>query len=483
MSDRFGVALMLMLLCAAALGTAEIFAGTVDVATGSEKIGIHSTGHYLEWKGKPVLLIGDSLTQGWMECGVNFDQRAYVDALASRGMNLVMLWSYIGTSAPKQTEDARIGYDAPEIWPWQGSPDAKDFDLTSLNQAYFDRLKALVSYAETKGVAVLITIHDGWPKRRFGYHPFNHELGNGPLTDRTQYVELADYDNEMPAAYDASWTPLQKNQYFQERLCDKLITELASSPNVIYEMFNEGDWYDHEKRRNHEQHFLAFFRARCDNLLLSNSDHIYGDDPHNDAKTDVVTRHGGWTGVFGAFQEGFDTSPVKPYLQSEPVPSWTGDEAFLETIRKGMWEVTMAGAGWASQNDTSFGWDPNAAMAEQASMRDKAYDYAGYCAKFWNASGVGLAQMQPRATLSSTGICTADEGVEYAVYSPEGGSFTVDLSAAAGKTLAVRWYNPQTGQFQSAPDVSGTTAPQSFAPPFTGDAVLHLKATNAPAEI
>ena len=93
-------------------------------------------GHYLTWKGKPRLLIGDSVTQGWMESGENFDHRAYIDALAERGINLLMLWAFKGTSAGLQQQDARIRYDAPESWPWAGSPDDRDFDLRQLNPAY-----------------------------------------------------------------------------------------------------------------------------------------------------------------------------------------------------------------------------------------------------------------------------------------------------------------------------------------------------------
>lgn len=124
-------------------------------------------GHYLVWNGKPQLLIGDSVTQGWMECGANFDQRGYVDALAARGINLLMIWAFKGTSAELQQEDARIGYDAPELWPWAGSPENRSFDLRELNPGYFARLCELVSYAESKQIVVLITVHDGWPKTCF----------------------------------------------------------------------------------------------------------------------------------------------------------------------------------------------------------------------------------------------------------------------------------------------------------------------------
>lgn len=72
--------------------------------------------------GQPILPIGDSVTHGWMEQGTDFDQRAYLDALAAQGLNAVLLWSYTATSAAAQRADRRVGYDSPEIWPWQGSP-------------------------------------------------------------------------------------------------------------------------------------------------------------------------------------------------------------------------------------------------------------------------------------------------------------------------------------------------------------------------
>ena len=346
-------------------------------------------GHYLVWNGKPQLLIGDSVTQGWMECGENFDQRGYVDALAARGINLLMIWAFKGTTAEVQQGDARIGYDAPELWPWAGSPDNRSFDLRELNPAYFVRLCELVSYAECKQIVVLITVHDGWPKTCFEGRPFNRALGNGPLADRRAYVDLADYDREMPEQFDPDWNWREQNQYFQERFCARLIAEFAPCSNVLFEMFNEGEWYDRQKRNRHEQHFLAFFRARCDNLLLSNSDHIASDDPHTDPKLDVVTLHPkDWVGHFPVFERGFRKMPPKPYLYSEPVPEFDGETPSLDDVRRSVWETALAGAGWVNQNDPSFGWDGCAVIAVQATARDRAYDIAGHCARFFNQGEV-----------------------------------------------------------------------------------------------
>ncbi len=452
----------------------------VSICRGSEeKVRVLShgpgAGHYLEWRGKPLLLCGDSITQGWMECGANLDQDHYVDALASRGINLLMLWAYKGTSAEMQRSDRRIGYDAPEIIPWSGSADSSSLDLRQLNDAYFERLKKLVSRAEQCGIVVLITIHDGWTKTAFSGHPFNQACGNGPLSDRRQYVELADYDHEMSEQFDPAWSRAQKNQHYQERFCARLIAELRSCSNVIYEMFNEGEWYPREQRRKHEQHFLAFFRARCSNVLLSNTDHITNDDPNADGKVDVVSWHPqGWVGQFNRFADAFRQRPPKPCLYSEPVPEFDGQSPSLDIVRRSAWETLLAGAGWVNQNDTSFGWDSQAKYSERAALREAAYDVAGHAARFFNNSGVAFWEMEPHGELAGSGICLARPGVEYVAYAPEGGSLALRLPPDVGGSARIRWFNPRTGEFTQQKSIQLNGSGSSFVPPFTGDAVLHV---------
>lgn len=451
------------------LGTPVLPAGLRVKKTGPQG------GHYLEYQRRPILLIGDSVTQGWMECALNFNVYGYIDALADRGLNVLMLWSFIGTDANRQVGDSRLGYDCPESWPWNGSPDDNSFDLTVLNTDYFDRLSSLVRYAESRGVMVLITVHDGWTKGRFDQHPFNASLGNGPLTSNSQYVELADPNAEMPPNYDPGWSRTQKNQYFQERFMDRLATTLDGFSNVLFEMFNEGEWYDPTLRNLHEQHSLTFFRARTTSLLMTETDAIAGDDPHNDPKVDLISLHGGWDNRFSDFAAGFSKSPPKPYFLSEPVPGWDGNNISLDAIRRSVWNVALAGAGWVNQNDTSFGWDPNTNMAARAGIRDQAYDIAGHAARFFNSSDVNFSHMAPAGNLCSTGICMAEPGVEYVVYAPSGGSFTVNLSAGIGKKFRAQWYNPRTGTFLAAGEIDGGSNAQNFTAPDGNDWVLHLK--------
>jgi hypothetical protein len=289
----------------------------------------------------------------------------------------------------------------------------------------------------------------------------------------------------MPPQFRADWTWQQKNQWFQERYAEKLIEELKDCSNVIFEMFNEGEWYDRQQRQRYEEHFLHFFRKRTTALLMTNTDHIRsgGWRPRQNPDVDILSLHKKpWTGQYEVFVKEFRTEPALVVFESEPVPSIGGLEPAQEgqelitpeIVLRTVWERALAGAGFVAQNDTSFGWNPKCGMAAQAALRDEVYDIIGHAARFFNESGVRFWQMAPHGELASTGRCLAQPGVEYVVYAPAGGAFTVNLSAAKDKLLAARWYDPRTGRFHPADQItSGNTAHQ-FTQPFKADAVLHL---------
>jgi hypothetical protein len=70
---------------------------------------------------------------------------------------------------------------------------------------------------------------------------------------------------------------------------------------------------------------------------------------------------------------------------------------------------------------------------------------------------------------------TPSAGAEYLVYAPDGGSFTVDLSAMpSSRELAVEWFNPASGVATRGPSIRAGAGRQSFTPPFAGDSVLYL---------
>jgi len=450
------------------------------VIAATDDMRVSRDGHWIEFRGKKVLLVGDSVTQGWQELGTNFNQKGYVDALAARGINVLMLWSFIGTASligiVDQKSDSRIGYDAPEIWPWVKSEGK--FDLNQFNDEYFNRLRSLIQYANSRNTVVLITVHDGWTKTRFSGHPFNVANG-GPLTDNSQYVELYDYNDEMPHVFDPSWDRKQKHQYFLERFCENLIQATGDLPNVMYEIFNEGEWYNQEDLRRFQEHFLNFFKARTNRLLLINDDYVAGPDFRTEAKADMISNHKisnlkVWDektpakAAFDHYSARFLGTPPKPFLFSE-TPSYIGNPSERIPFMRLMWGTLLGGAGFILQNDTSFGFDPNTAIK----MDPAILDLEGHAARFFNISGITLDGMSPDGRLSSTGVALARPGSEYVIYSQDGSSFTIDLSGYSESFLG-RFYDPSTGQFQSSFTISGGGI-KTIQKPDSRDRVLHLK--------
>lgn len=427
--------------------------------------------HWLQLNNQPVLLVGDSVTQGWMELGTNFNEAAYLDALSARGINVLLIWTFIGIE--DQVADARIGYNAPEIWPWQKN--GSTFNLNQFNEAYFTRLRSFVQAANAKNIAVIITVHDGWTKTRFSGHPFNKDNG-GPLTSNSQYVQLADYNTEMPTTFNAGWNRRQKHQYYLERFSDRLIQATGDLPNTMYEIFNEGNWYNQTNLRKFQVHFLDFFKARTSRPLFINDDHVGGQNFQNEPNADVIALHAPqWSTsssaktFFDTFSTQFYQNPAKPAFLSETVPEYTGNTLERDALMRVMWGTLLGGGGFTMQNDTSFGFDPNAAI----NVDNEVLNRAGYAATFFKNIGAGLAQMVPDETYCSTGICLVNPGQEYIIYDQSGNNFTVNLSDVSINLIA-QFFNPRTGQTQPEFAVRGGATAQIFTKPDAQDWVLHL---------
>ncbi|MBF0433487.1 MAG: hypothetical protein HQK83_19575, partial [Fibrobacteria bacterium] len=333
---------------------------------------------------------------------------------------------------------------------------------------------------------VMYQFFDGWTKgSSFNTHPFNAARG-GALTSNTQFVELADYNGEMPEMFNTSWGRQQKHQYYLEKFVAKVIETTAKHENIMYEIFNEGEWYNQSNFRRFQVHFLAFCKARTTRLLMVNDDHVSGDDFRGEDDCDIISLHKpNWdantnvTSSFNHFSAEFGKTPVKPIYFSEPVPEYRGEPELFDANMRLMWGTAMAGAGFVVQNDASWGFTSKAAMAQVMNENLKTLKAEGNCARFFNESGIDFSGMTPKASLASTGVCLAKEGETYLVYSQSGSSFTVDLSAVDGD-ISARFFNPITGTFEDSFMVTGGSAAETFTKPDNDDWVLHLGEVKMP---
>lgn len=463
-----------------------------------------SKGHYIHYRGKPLILIGDSGTQSIMQ-NRNIDYRKWIDDLHLRGIKSAMIWSWM--AVPQRSDgsvvDARYGYVVPDITPWIRSNNgiAKNgktlWDLKRFDQRYWERLKDFVSYAESKGIIVVITVFDGWPKK-FWSHPFNGRNG-GPVPSiislnsllkpvsyiqnllnldfidiadgRDRFWTLYDYKNEvLDHPFDEKWPWELKNQYFQERFAEKLIETTCENSNVIYELVNEGS-----NKSDYDQHWIDFFKKRCDSLIMVNDDFT----PLNGRTTkgvDVLSWHSNPKdnpySINHRWISGFKETPAKPVINSETVPEYYDGSISADYFRKIIWATALAGGHIFVQDDTVFSFDSNASMKPEGEI---LRNYIGYANKFFNSSGIGIIEMEPHNNIVKSGnaFVLASVGKEYVVYLPDGGSVRIDMTEARG-ILEVRWFNPHTGIFSEKKTIDGNRI-ISFIPPFTGDAVLWVK--------
>lgn len=423
-------------------------------------------GPWLTVDGRPTLLLGDSVTQGWMELGADFDQLAYLDALAARGFNAVMLWSYIGITDP--VADPRIGYPAPALWPWERQAD--QFDLHRLNDAYFARLRDLVDAAGARGLVVILTIHDGWTKTRFAGHPFSAALG-GPLTDRRQYVELAEPAGELGEVFDPAWDRRHRHQFAIERFTARLIEATGGAPNLIYELFNEGEWYDQAELASFQRHAARFIRARCARPVMINVDHAR--EPLAEA-ADILSLHKpNWTRATTA-REAFEhfaaaSRAGRPVIFSEPVPEYRGDPADHDALCRLAWGTLLGGGGFLLQNDVGFGFAPRAAIAARLPAAEALWDRLAVAAVALR--DIDLTDLRPAGELCDSGVCLAAPGREYLVFAA--GAVSVDLTSAAGR-LRVELLDPVTGEWLAGGELTGGGWRTIELP--AGDRLLRLRA-------
>ncbi len=379
---------------------------------------------------------------------------AYLDVLENHQHNFIRMW--VADSAWSPHTLAPI---EPQPYVRTGPGTAADgglkFDLSQLNQAYFDKLRLQVIAARDRGMYVSLMLFDMWgigesklspQNTTWNYHPFNTANNiNGINGDTNSDGKGLEYHTLQITAITA----------FQEAYVKKVIDTVNDLDNVLYEIKNEGggsstEWqyllinfikaYESGKPRRHLVGMTAqtLEGGSIDNLLNSPADWIspggenvrqgayFGNPPAATGSKVIIT----------------DTDHVAP-TTTDATWVWRSFLRGLNPIVMDWWNGAH--------------WDPiRRAMGHTRRL----------------AGRVDLAAMTPREDLATSKYCLAQPGVAYIVYLPQGGEVTVDLSAASG-SFQVEWVHPVEGGITPRPPIAGGDK-QAFTSPFSGEAVLYL---------
>jgi hypothetical protein len=338
------------------------------------------------------------------------------------------------------------------------------FDLTQFNPQYFARLRRRVIAARERGIYVIVMLFNGWsvaskglPNDAWVGHPFN----------RRNNVNGVDGDTNGNGEGDDTHTLADPRvTHLQERYVARVMRAVDDQPNVLYEISNESSagslpWQDHlvrfirtkePKGRKHPIGITAEFPGGTNaSLLASAADWISpnGDvvnpAPANGRKVVLVdTDH--LCGVCGdpsypwrAFTRGLNPMLMDPW-----------DGRFTEAAD---WPVSADERRWPLIRQ-------RLGVTQALSER------------------LDLARLTPASKLASSGYCLCDarHGTEYLVYLPEGGRFTVDVSASRTR-LRVYWIDPDSGRESAGGEISGGGR-RTIDAPGSGDAVLLLRAAS-----
>lgn len=432
------------------------------VATGSGRadtgIGVSRSGHFMTYRGAPLLVVGDSGTQCVMQ-NANIDYVRWVKDCAEAGLSAVHIWSFV---APRQRLDGtvvepRYGYVYPCLTPWArgtSGPRAHDggyaWDLQQWDEGdtpdhYWPRLRDLCAQTHQCGLLLGITVFWGWPKhpKDWAYHPFN-VVNGGPVDETpaphaTQVQRIASPGIEVwEEPWSEDWPVPMKTQWLWERFAEKLIRDTAPYDNVFFVFMDEHSYSE----GNGGDHFREFFQRRGCRWTdweprRARVDFVFDPIPHE--KTSGRNR--------GAVER-FFREPHKPFLILEGGP-YQG-----EVVRISLWSALIGGAGYVFHNDERqetvhtgiMQYDPNVPRTDSGEER---LAWMGHASRFVNGAIRNLDAMKPMNELAGPGVfCLADPGREYAVYAMPRSGPVIPLDMTAGRgTFECRFYNPRSGEW------------------------------------
>ena len=485
-----------VLMCLAVLAGAA-WAADPEPAPIREPLRASSNPNYFQdADGVPLILCGSQTWNTLQDWGTDGDVQpvdfaAFVHFLTAHGHNFTLLWY---TELPRfhglpTTDTAPPDFSvSPFPWKRTGPGLATDgrpkFDLRRYNQDYFDRLRQRVQMLDKAGIYVGVYLFTGeWLLR------FRCANDGYPLSGPNNVNGIDDgYRGGAPESGLASVTMTAPNAItdVQDAYVRRTIDTLNDLPNVLWIVSEEAPaqstwWnahlialvrsYERTKRWQHPIGYAA---------LADNQDSVvYNSD------ADWVAPGGG-TKISPEMTQGTGTPPRKVNINDS-------DHTYF-----GMWEET-------AQVNRNYAWD-NFLAGNQVLFMDPYLVYyprqnRNLCLSPLHGIGstpdprwdnfratlgailrysrkLNLANVTPQDSLSSTGRCLAQTpraGAEYLVYAPNGGTFTVNLSAMpSSRTLSVEWFEPATGRSHTQSAIPAGSPAQSFTPPFEGDAVLYL---------
>ncbi len=466
---------LLAVACRSDVGTLLTHVRT-QCATGPLRVNPANRRYFTDASGRAIYLTGSHTWANLLDRGslnshqTEFDYDAYVNWMVLHNFNFMRLWT---EELPNHTStvdpyDGFVGL--PWKWSRTGPGIANDggltFDLSKLDQRYFDRMRSRIITAGNKGIYVSVMLFNG-----FEWQFDTHAKDGNPFLRCNNVNGIS-----CPATCPTDLSQMSADVWrYEQAYIRKVIDAVNDLDNVLYEVSNEtgspysDSWqaqvinlvreYEATRPKQHPVGMTFQWKGGTDStiyqsgadwvspgdrlplsngtkVIINDTDHSYGWES---------LRHNGKTAqrvwVWQNFTLGNNVIFMDPYLVVWPgrnSPEGATSDPYIGAKPDEYWEV----------------------------IRDAMGSTLTY------ANRMNLVAMTPQPSLSTTQYCLANPGSEYLVYQPSRGAFTLQLPDG---TYQYEWMNPSTNKVWPSGVLSVTGGSYRFRPPFPGDAVLYLR--------
>ena len=401
--------------------------------------------------GKPLILLGDYTWGTFSDPDYDFD--AMFETLQRQGLNLARVWLWPGCDTFPDPINRRNMVPYLRTGPGMALDGKPKYDLARFDASFFSRLQEVCHAARKRGIVLQLIVFDAWPikhKHLWKLHAFhrdnnvNHvdgDLNNTGKGDdgKNGYCSMSNPGANAHQKLYAHW----------------VVDAVRDFDNVIFEIANE-NYYSADWERDMAEYIHDCEKARAIKHLVMPLDLPNHDFGH--IKTyDIAALH---------------ANLVKARAIKQPVIYDTDgignpDDA---TVRKAVWTAFVSGGNFdylddSMQPGTEYKGDV------RGTRREALRKQLGALVTF--ARGVPFWKMEPTDTLVKQGTAYAFASPDrVAVYLPEGGNVSLDLTAYPG-TWSGRWYDPRQGKYTHRFTAIGGEV-REFAAPGDEDWVMRL---------
>ncbi len=429
------------------------------------RVNANNPRYFTDNSGKAIFLTGSHIWYNVQDQSGRppLDFANYLSWMVSTGHNFVRLWQM---DEPWTTLVDNTGQGAMTPLPFARVPGhgtAADgglkFDLSQYDENYFDRLRANVILAGSKGVYCSVMLFNGWWAEG---QPSNFSTSHHNPSNNINGLSMSVED--VYTMNNPSWVALM------DAYAMKVVDSVGDLDNIVYEISNETPYSSKAWQYHLIDHIHAYEITKGKRHPVGMTSFAFASGGYA-TNADLYASNADWVSIYGGSGSNYTTEVVAApgtKVQILDTDHIRGVTSPADDNGAWVWRSLIRGHNPIYMDPLDYFPAYPADSDLQSAM--------GYAQRL--ANRIDLDHMVPSDISTSTRYALVNLNAEYLVYQPSNTSFTVNLPA---QTFAYEWINPATGDITQSGILSAVAGNNVFALPsgYSQGALLHLVRVSA----